>query len=194
MFTGIVEALGEVVDVKRSENTIDLTVRSSISSELRPDQSVAHDGVCLTVVAVSKDTHTVQLVEETLNRSHFRAIGAGSLLNLERSVPASGRFEGHFVQGHVDGTGQLLSRDREIWTFRFPQKYARFLVEKGSVCINGISLTVVYVKGDTFSVALIPYTLENTNIDKLIPGASVNLEFDMIAKHVERLLQERGLF
>ena len=186
MFTGIVETIGEIVGLERSADHVDLMIRSSISADLSPDQSVCHDGVCLTVVAVSQNTHTVQLVTETLERSHFRTAGIGDQVNLERSVPASGRFEGHFVQGHVDSTGQLIATDHEIWTFRYPLKYSRLLVEKGSICVNGVSLTVVRVKGDTFSVAVIPYTLSKTNFNRLSPGAPVNLEFDIIAKHILR--------
>ena len=191
MFTGIVERIGEVVAIDRTETTFDLIVRSGISSALRVDQSVSHDGVCLTVVAVNGDTHTVQLVQETLDRTTFHRINVGDTLNLERSMRANGRFEGHIVQGHVDGMGHLISIKNGIYTFRYPEVYAHLIAEKGSICINGISLTVAALTRDTFGVAIIPYTLANTNFHTLSPGSAVNLEFDILAKHLARITDLR---
>lgn len=191
MFTGIIETTGEVIQVERSETIMTLVIRSTISSELRVDQSVAHNGVCLTVVATDSDTHTVQLVQETLDRSNFNSIKSGDVLNLERSMLASARFEGHIVQGHVDATGSLVTIKDGIYTFRYPASYAKLLVEKGSVCINGISLTVAALDTDTFGVAIIPYTLANTTFNKLSPGSIVNLEFDILAKHLVRIMDLR---
>lgn len=192
MFTGIIETIGEVVGLWQEKDIFNVMVRSDISAELRPEQSVAHDGVCLTVVYVEKDKHAVQLVTETLRRSHFKDLVTGTRINLERSMPASGRFEGHLVQGHVDGVGRLISIEDGIYTFQYPDQYAKFLVEKGSICVNGVSLTVAALQQDTFGVAVIPYTLQHTNLSQLKPGMMVNLEFDILAKHLARILELRG--
>lgn len=193
MFTGIIETVGEIVQITHTENILSLLVRSEISSQLRPEQSVAHDGVCLTVVERKDDTHKVELVQETLYRSHFKNIAPGTRVNLERAMPATGRFEGHIVQGHVDGVGQLISINDGIYTFHHPSQYAKFLIEKGSVCINGVSLTIATLAKDTFGVAIIPYTQSHTNFDGMNPGAFVNLEFDILAKHLARLMELYGL-
>lgn len=191
MFTGIIEASGEVVNSEFSDGILTLLIRSALSSELKVDQSVAHDGVCLTVVQVNGDTHTVQLVHETLERSHFHKIKEGDVLNLERAMPAFGRFEGHLVQGHVDGMGQLTSVQDGMYTFSYPLAYAKLLVEKGSICVNGISLTVAKLHDSTFTVAIIPYTLAHTNFNRMAPGILVNLEFDILAKHLARIIELR---
>ena len=189
MFTGIIETIGEVMTVLRHDNIMEMTVRSGISADLHVDQSVAHDGVCLTVVHVTGDHHRVQLVEETCARSTFREVKTGQILNLERAMPADGRFEGHLVQGHVDCTGELIGIHAGIYTFRFPDAHARFLVEKGSICVNGVSLTVAALTADTFGVAIIPYTLEHTSFRKLKAGDQVNLEFDILGKYLARWQQ-----
>lgn len=191
MFTGIIETTGVVIQVDRSDTIMTLVIRSSISSELRVDQSVSHNGVCLTIVAVNDDTHNVQLVQETLNRSNFETVKPGDILNLERSMLASARFEGHIVQGHVDATGSLVNIKDGIYTFSYPASYAKLIGEKGSVCVNGISLTVTALDAETFGVAIIPYTLEHTNFKQLQPGSLVNLEFDILAKHLVRLIELR---
>jgi riboflavin synthase len=191
MFTGIIESMGEVVSIDRNENTLDLIVRSGISSLLQIDQSVAHDGVCLTIVRATDDTHTVQLVQETLDRTTFHRMHIGDKLNLERSMPANGRFEGHIVQGHIDGVGHLISIENGIYTFSYPQGFAKLIAEKGSICVNGISLTVANLTNDRFGVAIIPHTLANTNFNTLIPGSIVNLEFDILAKHLVRIMDLR---
>ena len=171
MFTGIIEACGEVVNSVLDKDILTLEIRSPISSALKVDQSIAHDGVCLTVVQVKNDIHAVQLVRETLERSHFHQIKTGDVINLERAMPAAGRFEGHIVQGHVDGMGEFVGIEDGLYTFRYPQPYAKYLVEKGSICVNGISLTVA----------------------RLVPGMQVNLEFDILAKHLARIIELREL-
>jgi len=193
MFTGIIEATGLVDGTRWQGDIFEMTIRSDISSFLHVDQSVSHDGVCLTVVGVSGDTHRVQLVRETLERSHFKTIGTGSLINLERAMPANGRFEGHFVQGHVDCEGEIVSIKDGIYSIRYPGAYAKYLTEKGSVSVNGVSLTVARLSEDVFGVAIIPYTLSHTNFRDLAPGSKVNLEFDMLAKHIVRVIQLEGL-
>lgn len=186
MFTGIIEATGEVVTVLTHDDIVELTVRSPISVELEVDQSVCHDGVCLTIVHVSEEMHRVQIVHETCERSTFKHIKKGDIINLERSMPANGRFEGHIVQGHVDTTGTFISIENGIYLFRYPTQYAQYLVDKGSVCINGVSLTVARLAGDTFGVAIIPYTLEYTNFHYIKPETEVNLEFDILGKYILR--------
>jgi riboflavin synthase len=191
MFTGIIESIGEVVETSNAGAILTLTIRSGISAQLKRDQSVSHNGVCLTVVSVQNDTHSVQLVAETIDRSAFGSVRMGDRINLERSLPVSGRFEGHIVQGHVDGVGTLLSIDDGIFMFRYPPVFSAYLIEKGSVCVHGVSLTVARLIDDTFGVALIPHTLQFTNFADLKPGTDINLEFDMIAKHLIRLLELR---
>ena len=189
MFTGIIETIGEVVSVLGHDDIVEMTVRSPISGELRVDQSVNHNGVCLTVVHTAHGMHRVQLVKETCDRSTFGNIMTGDRVNLERAMPANGRFEGHIVQGHVDCTGTLVSIDENLYTFSYPASYARLIVEKGSICIDGISLTVAAVTDDTFSVALIPYTLDNTIFGALASGDRVNLEFDILGKYLLKMAE-----
>ncbi len=192
MFTGIIETIGEVIGIENTDDILNLIVHSGISSELRVDQSVAHDGVCLTVVNVVDDTHKVQLVKETLHRTNFKSIRIGDEINLERSMPANGRFEGHIVQGHVDGVGHLISVENGLYTFSYPQVYAKLMTQKGSICVNGISLTVATLTDNTFGVAIIPHTLAHTNFKSMTPSTVVNLEFDILAKHLTRMIEVRG--
>ncbi|WP_316743522.1 riboflavin synthase [Pedobacter antarcticus] len=192
MFTGIIETSGTVTG-RRSEGTnIHLTIASAISSELKIDQSIAHNGVCLTVVAQDDKTHTVTAIQETLEKSNLGNLREGSIVNLERCMQMNGRLDGHIVQGHVDQTGVCILR-REIdgsWEYRFRYDAApgNVTVEKGSVCVNGISLTVVNSVADEFSVFIIPYTFEHTNLKEVEEGDTVNLEFDIIGKYVARLM------
>lgn len=186
MFTGIIEALGVIRTIEHDGSIMTLTVQSPISAELKPDQSVAHDGVCLTVVKSTQDTHTVQLVEETLRRTAFASIQTGVIVNLERAMPATGRFEGHVVQGHVDCVADFAGIEDGIHTFQFPEEYGIYLVGKGSVCLDGVSLTVAMLKDNLFGVALIPHTLAHTNLHTLQPGDRVNVEFDILAKYLYR--------
>ena len=193
MFTGIIETIGTVVEIKKEGSNQHLTVASAISGELKIDQSVAHNGVCLTVVAQNDRQHVVTAIEETLNRSNLAGLQIGSAVNLERAMSASARFDGHFVQGHVDTTAQCIAIEQVDGSWYFSFKYAVkpewLLVDKGSVCINGVSLTVVEPRGDTFSVAIIPFTYEHTTFQHLQVGDSVNLEFDMLGKYIIKYLQ-----
>ena len=192
MFTGIIESLGQVKEIATSGTNKSFWIESSLSTGFTIDQSVAHNGVCLTVEDVQNGLHKVTAVEETLKKSELGQWTIGSLINLEQSLLPTQRVDGHFVQGHVDTTGsckKIRDRDgsREI-TFEFPKKFAEFLVEKGSICVNGISLTAFDVKKSAFTVAVIPYTLEHTNLHLLKEGDPVNLEFDLIGKYILRKL------
>lgn len=197
MFTGIIEALGTVEELKTEGTNLHLTIASPISEELKIDQSVAHDGVCLTVVGRAPGRHTVTAVEETLRRSRLGDWQVGSRVNLERAMLAGARLDGHIVQGHVDATGLCTEVDERdgSWYYRFQYEPnpEHLLVDKGSICINGVSLTVVSPEADRFSVAIIPYTYEHTNFHALRPGDRVNLEFDIIGKYIARhMLVYRG--
>ena len=190
MFTGIIESVGTVVGIEpRPGNALRLTVASELSSKFKVDQSVSHDGVCLTVVAIDGNRHQLDVVEETLLRSRFSELQEGDRLNLERSVQTNGRLDGHIVQGHVDAVGQCVSIREGYYAFRFPAEYGTLIVEKGSICVNGVSLTVANLNGETFEVALIPYTLEHTNLGAVKVGSRVNLEFDILGKYVQKQLE-----
>ncbi len=192
MFTGIIETLGEVTDLKFEGTNVHFTIKSDISESLKIDQSVAHNGVCLTIVAINGDSHTVTAIAETLAKSSLADLIVGDKVNLERCMQMNGRLDGHIVQGHVDQTARCILVDEldGSWEYRF--KYDSSLgnvtVEKGSVCVNGISLTVVNSTSDEFSVFIIPYTHENTNLHQVNVGNTVNLEFDIIGKYVARLM------
>lgn len=194
MFTGIIETPGEVKSVIAEGTNLHFTIQSSLSNELKIDQSVAHNGVCLTVVALTEDTHTVTAIQETLEKSNLRALKKGSKVNLERCMPMNGRLDGHIVQGHVDQTAICIKREEldGSWEYRFKydQNNGNVTVEKGSVCVNGISLTVVGSTEDEFSVFIIPYTFEHTNLHEVYVGDTVNLEFDIIGKYVARLFNK----
>lgn len=193
MFTGIVECLGEILTVTRDRDNMEWWVRSPISASLKVDQSVAHNGVCLTVTAVEEDRHAVTLVAETLERSHFSKVQAGQIINLERAMTLQQRLDGHLVQGHVDGLLTCIERaERQgSWhfAFSFEPDQAPLLIDKGSVCINGVSLTVVQPTDRQFAVAIIPYTFEHTTFSQLQPGDRCNVEFDLIAKYLLRWRQ-----
>lgn len=192
MFTGIIETLGEVEQIVADGSNLHFTVRSAISHELKIDQSVAHNGVCLTVVALDEHSHTVTAIEETLNKTSLGQLKQGNKVNLERCMQMNARLDGHIVQGHVDQTAQciLVNELDGSWEYRF--KYdggtGNVTVEKGSICVNGISLTVVNAEADEFSVFIIPYTFEHTNLHEVKVGDTVNLEFDIIGKYVARLM------
>ncbi|MCF8245768.1 MAG: riboflavin synthase [Saprospiraceae bacterium] len=197
MFTGIIEAFGQISAIQREGSNVHFTVASPISSELKIDQSVAHNGVCLTVVAVDAGTHQVTAIDETLQRSNLSQLQVGSLVNLERAMRANARLDGHFVQGHVDVTGictEVKTLDGSwVYSFEYPFLPEYLLVDKGSICVNGVSLTVVRPdisesEKAHFSVAIIPYTFEHTNFKNLKKGDFVNLEFDVIGKYVARHL------
>lgn len=195
MFTGIIETLGTITAIENEATNVHFTIESAISDELKIDQSVAHNGVCLTVVALHSGGHTVTAIDETLTKSNLGFLKVGAKINLERCMQMNGRLDGHIVQGHVDQTAICIKRV-EIdgsWEFRF--KYnpdeGNVTVEKGSVCINGISLTVVNSTEDEFSVFIIPYTYEHTNMQEIDRGDTVNLEFDIIGKYVARLIGKK---
>ena len=194
MFTGIIETIGRVIELKKDQDNLHLIIESDISNELKIDQSVAHNGVCLTVVAMADGTHTVTAVAETLNKSNLGKLKEGDFINLERCMQINGRLDGHIVQGHVDQTGICTEvNDRSgswEYSFRYDPSQGNVTVEKGSICINGISLTVVNSIENSFSVAIIPYTYEHTNMQHIKKGDTVNLEFDIIGKYVARLVKQ----
>lgn len=193
MFTGIIETLGTVTDLQKEAGNLHLHIASSISDELKIDQSVSHNGVCLTVVNVSPSVHTVTAIEETLQKTNLGELKVGDRINLERCMPANGRLDGHIVQGHVDQVARCLTvvpqNGSWLYTFQYqPEKDGNLTVEKGSVTINGISLTVVDSQADRFSVAIIPYTYQHTNIQYVNTGDTVNIEFDIIGKYIARIM------
>ncbi len=190
MFTGIIEALGTVAEVHTHGSNINFLIRSAISHELHVDQSLSHDGVCLTVTANEDGAHRVTAVAETLHRSTLAQWEPGTMVNLERCLRADGRLDGHIVQGHVDAKGILQRAEEQggSWKLWFAHDAeAGMTVEKGSIAVNGISLTVVDSSTTNFSVVVIPYTWEHTNLSKILPGMSVNLEFDILGKYLQKL-------
>jgi riboflavin synthase len=192
MFTGIIEALGTVKEVRSEGSNRHIAVESAIGAELKVDQSVSHNGVCLTVTEVSGKVHWVTAIDETLKKSSLGRLKAGDSINLERCMIANGRFDGHIVQGHVDQTGVVTSVREEagswLFDFEYDPAFGNVTVEKGSVCVNGVSLTCFNVTEKSFTVAIIPYTYQHTNFNTLIRGDVVNLEFDIIGKYVKKLL------
>jgi len=194
MFTGIIETFGTVNNVVEEGTNIHYTIESSLSNELKIDQSVAHNGVCLTVVGLTDHTHTVTAIQETLEKTNLKYLAKGMRVNLERCMQMNARLDGHIVQGHVDQTAICILREEldGSWEYRFKYEAGtgNVTVEKGSVCVNGISLTVVNSANDEFSVFVIPYTYEHTNLQEVNVGDTVNLEFDIIGKYVARLLQK----
>jgi riboflavin synthase len=193
MFTGIIETLGKVTELKHDQGNLHITVESGIAAELKIDQSVAHNGVCLTVIALADGKHTVTAIEETLSKTNIGHLKTGDLVNLERCMQMNARLDGHIVQGHVDQTAVCTNFTKldGSWeyTFEYDSSIGNVTVEKGSICINGISLTVVNSHANGFSVAIIPYTFEHTNLQHVSKGTVVNLEFDIIGKYVARLMQ-----
>lgn len=195
MFTGIIESLGIVQTIEAHGTNKTFWIESGLAPELKIDQSISHNGVCLTVEEIKEGFHRVTAIEETLKKTDLESWKPGGLVNLERCLPLNGRLDGHIVQGHVDTTAICLER-KELagsWEFRFefPKKFGHLVIEKGSISLNGISLTVFNVKKAKFDIAIIPYTFEHTNIQTVIPGSSVNLEFDMVGKYVARLTEIR---
>ncbi len=194
MFTGIVEEVGEVVSVQAHGSNTDVVIRASMAADLKVDQSVSHNGVCLTVVELMGDHYRVTAVEETLQRSNIGDMRPGDRVNLERSLRLGDRLDGHMVQGHVDGMITCLAaeeREGSWWfTLSLPPE-AHLLVQKGSICLNGVSLTIAQLEVDRFSVAIIPYTYKHTNFRVLRPGHRVNVEYDVLGKYVDRILKAR---
>lgn len=209
MFTGIVESMGHLIDIQPDGTNLTFTFESDIAHELKIDQSLSHNGVCLTVVellnaeyetvkGVNGDyavRYKVTAIDETLKKTNLGKLSIGDKVNLERCMPANGRFDGHIVQGHVDQTGicTALEDQNGSWliSFEYDASTNNITVEKGSVCVNGVSLTVVNSKDNGFSVAIIPYTWEHTNFHQLAVGSTVNLEFDILGKYMQRIMQKR---
>ena len=191
MFTGIVETIGKIVLLEK-ENSNHLTIESNFTNELKIDQSVAHNGVCLTVVKIENDYYTVTAIKETLDKSNLGQLVEGDIVNLERAMKLGERLDGHIVQGHVDQTAVCTSMEETngswLFTFEYQQNLENITIEKGSITVNGVSLTVVNSKKKSFSVAIIPYTYENTSFKMLKVGSIVNLEFDVIGKYVSRIM------
>lgn len=193
MFTGIIEQLGEIKQIEKEGTNIHYTLSADFVGELKVDQSVAHNGVCLTVVKIEDNNYVVTAIQETLDKTNLKNWSVGNLVNLERCMPANGRFDGHIVQGHVDTTAicKEVNSIEGSWEFVFDYNSENITVEKGSITINGTSLTVVNSSERSFSVHIIPYTYDNTVFKNLQRGDLVNLEFDIIGKYVDRLLKKR---
>jgi riboflavin synthase len=195
MFTGIIETLGIIKDLKKDNNNLNITVSSSITHELKIDQSVAHNGVCLTVIAINNGEYTVTAIKETIEKTNLADWKVGDLLNLERAMKLGDRLDGHIVQGHVDQTGICKSIEEAngswYFTFEYDSNLNNITIEKGSITVNGVSLTVVNSKEKEFSVAIIPYTFEHTNFNTFRLGTKINLEFDVVGKYGARLYSLR---
>ena len=193
MFTGIIEQLAEVVALKKEGGNLHISLKSTITSELKIDQSIAHNGVCLTVVGIDGDNYTITAIKETLEKSNLGLLEVGSKVNLERCLQMGGRFDGHIVQGHVDQRAKCTEIKEEngshLFTFEHKQS-DNITVEKGSVCVNGVSLTVVNSKDTSFSVAIIPYTFEHTNFQNIAIGDTVNIEFDILGKYIAKMFMK----
>jgi riboflavin synthase len=192
MFTGIIEQTAELFGLQTSGSNTTFTFTAELAAELKVDQSLSHNGVCLTVESVENKTYTVTAIAETLRKTNLGDLKLGDKVNLERCMLANGRFDGHIVQGHVDQTGvctQIIDQNGSFdLYFRFDSTLGNIVVEKGSICVNGVSLTVVNAENESFSVSIIPYTWQHTNLSHLKVGQSVNLEFDIIGKYMKRLL------
>ena len=193
MFTGIIETLGIIQDIKKENSNIHITMNSTITGELQIDQSVAHNGICLTVVAIKNAMYTVTAIDETVKKTNLGDWKIGNSVNLERAMKLGDRLDGHIVQGHVDQIGTCIAAEQTDGSWRYTFKYDETLnnitIEKGSITVNGVSLTVVDSKRNQFSVAIIPYTYEHTNFKNFVVGTKINLEFDVIGKYVSRLYQ-----
>jgi riboflavin synthase len=194
MFTGIIETLGVITNLVKEQDNLHLTIKSSITNELKIDQSIAHNGVCLTVVGVHNDEYTVTAIKETLSKTNIGGLKIASSVNLERAMKLGDRLDGHLVQGHVDETGLCTSIENQngstVFTFEYTSEKNNITIEKGSITINGISLTVINSTDTSFSVAIIPYTFNNTSFKNLSVNDTVNLEFDVIGKYVSRLTKK----
>ncbi|PWK20515.1 riboflavin synthase [Xanthomarina spongicola] len=192
MFTGIIESVGVVKDLKKEQNNLHITIESNFTNELKIDQSIAHNGVCLTVIDIKGDKYTVTAIEETLGKTNLSLLKINDSINLERAMKLGDRLDGHIVQGHVDQTAICTNivNEQGSWkfTFQYDSSLNNITIEKGSVTVNGVSLTVVDSKKDQFSVAIIPYTYLHTNFKDFKKGTEVNLEFDVIGKYVTRLM------
>jgi len=188
MFTGIIETTGFIKNISVTGSNRTFWIESSISQELKIDQSVSHSGICLTIEEMNHTSHKVTAIEETAQKTNIEAWKIGDIINLERSLKLESRLDGHFVQGHVDSVANCMDITEKAgsweYQFRFPKKFAELVIEKGSICVNGISLTAFYVKKKSFKVAIIPYTYEHTNIKTIQKGDTVNIEFDLLGKYI----------
>ncbi|NDP21444.1 MAG: riboflavin synthase [Paludibacter sp.] len=195
MFTGIIETLGTIQEIKKEKDNIHITVDSSITAELKIDQSVAHNGICLTVVALKDTTYTVTAIDETIKKTNLANWKVGDSVNLERAMKLGDRLDGHIVQGHVDQTGICIEANETngswLFTFEYNKELNNLTIEKGSITVNGVSLTVINSKKNQFSVAIIPYTYEHTNFNSFKIGTKINLEFDVIGKYVSKLYSNK---
>jgi len=192
MFTGIIECIATVEKIEKDKGNLNISLKSSITNELKVDQSLCHNGVCLTVVKLNDDIYTVTVIAESLKKTNLGELKPGDIVNLERSMSVNSRFDGHIVQGHVDEVA-VCSESFETngsWKYVFKHSEQNITVEKGSITINGVSLTVVNSSTSSFSVAIIPYTYENTNFKKIVEGSKVNLEFDILGKYISKLIKK----
>ena len=196
MFTGIIESLAKVEDIKKDKSNLQITYKSSIAKELKVDQSVCHNGACLTIIKTDGDHYTVDAIAETISRTNLGDLKIGDSVNLERSMSVNSRFDGHIVQGHIDEVGicKNVTQSEGSWVFEFEHSGKNITVEKGSITVNGVSLTVVGSKENLVSVAIIPYTFNNTNFCELKVGSKVNLEFDILGKYVSKLIKNNKTF
>ena len=195
MFTGIIESLSEIKEIKKEGDNLSISFNSSISSELKIDQSISHNGICLTIVDIVDNIYTVTAIKETIIKSSIKDWGVGDLINIERAMKLGDRLDGHMVQGHVDQTAVCtkISEENGSWYFDFKyEKSENLTIEKGSIAINGVSLTVVNSSINSFSVAIIPYTYNYTNFKTLKPGDLVNIEFDMIGKYISKIIKDQS--
>lgn len=195
MFTGIIESLSEIKGIKKEGDNLSISFNSSISSELKIDQSISHNGICLTIVDIVDSIYTVTAIKETIIKSSIKDWGVGDLINIERAMKLGDRLDGHMVQGHVDQTAVCtkISEENGSWYFDFKyEKSENLTIEKGSIAINGVSLTVVNSSINTFSVAIIPYTYNYTNFKNLKPGNLVNIEFDMVGKYISKIINDQS--
>ncbi len=194
MFTGIIESVGEIKSIVQNMKNIDMEISSPISGKFRVDESICHNGVCLTVIEFNSQSHKVTLVDETLKKSNFSKIKIGSHLNLERSMKANGRLDGHIVQGHVDDVAECTNivdqSNSWLYTFKISEDFSNYIIEKGSICVNGVSLTCFDIKKDQFTVAIIPHTYKNTNFNLINIGDFVNIEFDILGKYINKILKK----
>ncbi len=192
MFTGIIESLGLIQEIKKDQDNIHITIASAITDELKIDQSIAHNGICMTVVSIENSLYTVTAIGETVKKTNISCWKIGDTINLERAMKLGDRLDGHIVQGHVDqiGTCKVVKETNGSWlyTFDYDETIGNITIEKGSITVNGVSLTVVDSRKNEFSVAIIPYTFEHTNFKNFKIGAKANLEFDLIGKYISRLI------
>ena len=195
MFTGIIESIAKVEDIKNDKGNLQITYKSSIAKELKVDQSVCHDGACLTIIETNGDHYTVDAIAETISRTNLADLKIGDGVNIERSMAVNSRFDGHVVQGHIDEVGvcKSITENGGSWVFEFEHSGKNITVEKGSITVNGVSLTIVKSEETLLSVAIIPYTYNNTNFCELKVGSKVNLEFDILGKYISKLIKNNKI-